>query len=305
MRKIIYACLFSLGFLNLAQAQQPPVNSLYMFDQLLINPAYAGAQVQFSATAVHRNQWANFPGAPKTSSFSTQTTVARNKVGIGLIFINDRIGVHNDNMIYMAYSYKLEMPVGELSLGIQGGMQMIKSDWDLLKTKDPDNTLAGITSNTNPNFGTGIFYSNRDFYAGLSVPYLLNSITTEPDLTLSEGNRERVYWMTVGNKRPMGKDFEIIPQALIRLQKGSPLSFDLNTHIVYKDAVGIGMSYRIIEGIVAMFELKLNENLHVGYAYDMTTSALQKYSNGTHEIMINYRYKIPALHKGLECPSYF
>jgi len=43
----------------------------------------------------------------------------------------------------------------------------------------------------------------------------------------------------------------------------------------------------------------------VGYAYDITTSDLRQYSNGTHEIMINYRVKIAKIHKGLACPSYW
>ena len=66
MKKLLTIVLISIA--GLSYGQQPTVNSLYMFDQLRINPAYAGAHVQLSATAVHRNQWVNFPGAPKTSS---------------------------------------------------------------------------------------------------------------------------------------------------------------------------------------------------------------------------------------------
>jgi len=62
---------------------------------------------------------------------------------------------------------------------------------------------------------------------------------------------------------------------------------------------------RLNDSVIPMFELSLNENFHVGYAYDMTTSALNRYSNGSHEVMINYRVKIPRIHKGLECPTYW
>jgi hypothetical protein len=57
--------------------------------------------------------------------------------------------------------------------------------------------------------------------------------------------------------------------------------------------------------VVGMFELQINENFHVGYAYDFTTSAIRQYSNGTHEIMVNYRIRIAKIHKGLECPTYW
>ncbi len=69
--------------------------------------------------------------------------------------------------------------------------------------------------------------------------------------------------------------------------------------------VGAGASYRWDDSITMIFELKLHTNLHLGYAYNYTLSEINKYSNGSHEIMLNYRYKIPILHKGLDCPSYY
>lgn len=297
---LVFICVLTV------YGQQVPVNSLYMFDQQVINPAYAGAHVQFSATAVHRNQWVNFPGAPATSSFTTQSTFLNNTVGVGLMFRNDVIGVHNNNELYLDYSYKLKMPIGYLNMGLKGGFQQIRSDWDKLLKKDIDDVaLSGVDQSFKPNFGAGLFYTSGDMYLGLSVPFLLNSYIVDVESILSEGKRRRAYFLTYGNKYMLTQDIDLIPQVLIRFQEGAPMTFDLNAHFVYKDAVGVGMTYRLTEGIAAMFELKLNENLHVGYAYDITTSLMQKYSAGTHEILVNYRYKIPSLHKGLECPSYF
>jgi len=83
------------------------------------------------------------------------------------------------------------------------------------------------------------------------------------------------------------------------------MSFDINTTFVFYNSVGLGGSYRLGEGLVGLFELQINDNFHVGYAYDFTTSALNRFSNGSHEIMINYRIKIPKLHQGLPCPAYW
>ena len=305
MKKILTIVLISIA--GLSYGQQPTVNSLYMFDQLLINPAYAGAHVQLSATAVHRNQWVNFPGAPKTSSATIQSTFVDNKLGVGLTFINDAIGAHLDNSLYMSYSYKIKLPEGELAFGLQAGFQHIKTNWELITKKsnvDPD--LSGIVSSgIKPNFGTGIFYTDKQFYFGASVPTLLNSQYIDAEGLLSEARRKRAYFISTGNTYRLSADVKVIPSLLVRIQEGAPMSFDLNTHFILKDAVGLGASYRYTEGIVAMFELKVNENFHVGYAYDLTSTQLRKFSNGTHEIMINYRYRIPGLHTGLACPSYF
>ena len=64
MKKLATILTFFVAFA--AVGQQRPMQSLYMFDPLLVNPAYAGNHVQLSATAIYRNQWVNLEGAPKT-----------------------------------------------------------------------------------------------------------------------------------------------------------------------------------------------------------------------------------------------
>src|ERR1044071_6587678 len=88
-------------------AQQRPLQSLYMFDPLLVNPAYAGRQVQLSATAIYRNQWVNLDGAPKTFTTTVHSGFRKYRVGLGFILSNDQIGIHNDVGFYGVYSYKL------------------------------------------------------------------------------------------------------------------------------------------------------------------------------------------------------
>lgn len=303
-RWVFIFCGFILAF-DLA-AQQRPVNSLYMFDQLVINPAYAGTHVQLSATGIYRNQWVNLPGAPKTFSGTIHSGFLRNKVGLGLMITNDVIGVHEDTYVYASYSYKLKMPVGTLAMGLQAGFNYIKSDYTLTNPKSFDTNYFSAGDGFNPNFGAGLFYTNRDFYFGFSVPYLLNKkLLTDFEGTLSEAKKTRNFFMTAGNTFDATPDLKIIPSVLIRAQQGSPLSFDISGNFVLKESVGLGMTYRLTEGFIYMFELKINENFHVGYAYDMTVSALNNFSNGSHEFLLNYRIKIPRLHKGLECPSYF
>ena len=118
-------------------------------------------------------------------------------------------------------------------------------------------------------------------------------------------NSIRYYYLMGGFAKQLTPYVQIIPSALIRLQEKAPLSFDLNATVVLYRTVGLGVSYRLGNGVVGLFELQLNENFHVGYAYDFTTSDLNQFSNGTHEIMVNYRIKFWRIHRGLECPSYW
>lgn len=292
-------------------AQQRPLQSLYMFDPLLINPAYAGAQVQLSATAIYRNQWVNLDGAPKTLTATLHSGFYKAKMGLGLIFGNDQIGIHNDASLYGVYSYKINLTrTSTLSFGLQGGFNNLKSDYNKLNLKNQnDPNLSGVLTKFNPNIGSGIYYRNKTFFLGVSVPQMINSkvfdIKDPVGGVAGFSKRLRYYYIFTGTMLKLSSHAKLFPSALIRAQEQAPLSFDLNTTLVLYDVVSLGASYRLQEGIVGLFELQLNQNFHVGYAYDFTASALRMYSNGSHEIMINYRVKISRWHQGLPCPSYW
>src|SRR5688572_18408253 len=107
MKKFLAIIILIVAWTN-ADAQQRPIHSLYMFDPLLINPAYAGTQVQLSGTAIYRNQWVNFPGAPKTFTASAHSGFRKARVGVGILASNDKIGVHSENSLYLLYAYKIQ-----------------------------------------------------------------------------------------------------------------------------------------------------------------------------------------------------
>ncbi len=309
MKKLFILSILSIATLTV-RAQQRPVHSLYMFDPLLINPAYAGTQVQLSATTIYRNQWVNFPGAPKTFTASAHSGFRKARVGVGFLASNDQIGIHRENTLYFMYSYRIPFSKynknSYVSFGLQGGFNNLKSDFSILNPKDQNDPFASLVErNMTWNFGSGIFLKHKSFYAGLSVPYILNNQVINAEVFSSTAQQYRYYYLNSGFTKKIAPDVKLMPSALIRIQESAPLSLDLNLMTVLYDAVGFGLSYRLGDSVVGLFELQINENFHAGYAYDFTLSDISRFSNGTHEIMINYRIKIPSLHKGLECPSYY
>lgn len=300
--------LFLMVTVQLA-AQQRPVRSLYMFDPLLVNPAYAGAQVQLSATAIYRNQWVNLDGAPKTLTATVHSSFLKDaRMGLGLIASDDQIGIRHDVGLYGVYSYKIRLNrEATLTFGLQGGFNNLKSDYTKLNIKAAtDPNLQGVITRFNPNIGAGIMFKSKSFNAGFSVPQLIESKAFASEGNLPFGAKQQRYYFLFANyNRPIGKNLKWIPSTLLRFQEEAPLSFDINSTFVLYNTVGLGVSYRLIEGIVGLFELQLNENFHVGYAYDFTVSDLSQYSNGTHEIMVNYRIKVAKLHQVMPCPSYW
>ena len=73
--------------------------------------------------------------------------------------------------------------------------------------------------------------------------------------------------------------------------------------LYYKRYFGVGVSYRTGESISALFELFINDDLMIGYAYDYILSDIQMATSGSHEIMVNYLF--PHNHKRVVTPRYF
>lgn len=287
-----------------AMSQQRPVFSQYMFNGLALNPAYAGNQMQFSATAVYRDQWVNFKGAPTTKTFSAHTGIKKKKIGLGLMVASEEIGVHEDISFYAYYSYKITMRKGVLSLGLQAGFNNLQSDFNKLDLKSSDDPfLSGGVEKFNPNFGTGLFYSTSTAYVGISAPYLVNNkvVSVRTDDIESLAREKRYYFITAGKVFTINPRFKVKPSTLIRAQEGAPLGVDLNANVIIDDVVNLGTSFRSGDSWIFLFELRLNENFRFGYAYDYVISDLSAYTNGSHEVMLNYTINLSPT----PCHTYF
>ncbi len=66
---------------------------------------------------------------------------------------------------------------------------------------------------------------------------------------------------------------------------------------MYNKMIWLGVGYRTEDAIAPIIGYqyqfpKGNSMLKIGYSYDVTTSELKNYSSGSHEIMLNYCFKI-------------
>ncbi len=286
---LIFGFLLLLaGTSRMALAQQAPVFSQYYFNELVINPAYAGAHVQLSLTSMYRNQWVNFPGAPRTFSFSGHTALYNGKVGVGLLVNNDKIGSYNNQSAYAYYAYKIRFYSGTLSMGLQGGFNFLGADFSKLDlTTQGDASFSSINI-YKPNFGAGLYYNQKNFFVGFSVPYLINKSATPDRINVSQITEARYYFLRSGVIVPLNtnKSIKLNPSILVRAQDGQPLSMDINAGFIFID-------------------IQISEKFHFAYSYDWTSSDISRYSNGSHEFMINYRAKVTKAQKGTACPTFF
>jgi type IX secretion system PorP/SprF family membrane protein len=285
-----------------AISQEKTVYTQYMFNMLAINPAYAGSQNILNATAYYRKQWVGLDGAPNTQTFSIHSATKKKKIGLGVFAMRDGIGVHSEVNFYTCYAYKIKLTRKSiLSMGLQAGFNNLSSDYKRLTLADPDDPNFADKAKFSPNVGAGLYYylANKA-YIGFSVPYLIKNRVLPKSIN-SLGKQARYYFLSAGYVMNLNQDIKLKPSTLIRYEEGAPLGMDLNANFILKEVVNIGGSYRSGDAASLIMLLQLTPRWQLGYAYDFTTSGLNRFSRGSHEILLNYRVNLfPE-----KCATYF
>jgi type IX secretion system PorP/SprF family membrane protein len=295
MKKVFFIVTLFIVSMLPVYGQHDNLYSQYMFNGLLINPAYAGSTEVLSATIINRNQWVGFDGAPRTSTFSLHTPLKNKKINIGLTFTNDQFGITTQNKINGICAYRLFFKKSSLSFGLQLGVNFIKNNWNSIQTATPgDQVFTGqYSAQTLPQTGFGIYYKTKKFYAGLSSPDLL-----------SIGTSNMVYksaLLTAGYLINVSENIKIKPSILAKYIRNSPFEIDLNA-IFYFKILGIGYSYRSNDAMVFLTTVNISKQFSAGYSYDLTTSKLSTFVRGSHEIMLKYEFSYKV---NPQSPRYF
>ena len=289
-------------------AQQRSTTTTYPYNGLLINPAYAGSLNLLSVIAVHRKQWINVEGAPTYTALSANSSFASNRIGLGVFASKASQSITDDYSLYGSYAYKINTSIGILAMGLQGGFNQRTTDYERLNLLSTDPLMQGAPTRFSPNFGTGIYLANPVYYIGASVPYIVENIVLQNSELTNSANlsiENRHYYLSGGFIYPINDHLKISPGFLLKAQEAIPLSWNANVNIIVDEIAYIGLNYRNVGDFGILGQLVLNENLRVGYAYDINTSAVRINTSGSHEIFVNYRIKLKNYKKDPQCPVYF
>jgi len=281
-------------------AQQDPQYSQYMFTQMAYNPGYAGINDMVSLTGDSRLQWTGFTGRPQTNTFTADAAVKPFGIesGIGVLILNDNIGngVQANIGLSAVYSYKMSLGAGKLGLGVKLGFVNSAFDGSKLQAAQTESFASGQANKFDN--GIGVFYKDDKIYFGMSVNHLVSNNWTynSKGSSGSDGNAVTIimvpnYYVTSGYtyQLPSNPLYEIVPSFIV--EYGGVPQLSLNTNVVYNKKVWGGISYRA-NALTAMIGFELQNGLRIGYSYDYELSQIQSYSGGSHEIMINYNFKL-------------
>lgn len=310
IRKIyILLCLWVLGA-GVGYAQQDPQYSQYMFDKLVINPAYAGSVGAIEGLLGYRNQFVGFEGSPITSKLTVHAPIQAKYMGVGLKVIHDQLGVTKSTTINGIYSYHIGLAGGKMSFGLEGGIMNYSVAFDQLNlsAQDDDVFNQGALSKIAPDASFGLFYTTDRFYAGVSGFHLIKSKISPVAITRDPVAQMAQHWFFhTGYYIEISDDLGIEPSVLVKTVTAAPMSMDINTNIMWKDMVAAGISYRTGDALAFLVRYKYDDMIVVGYSYDMRISGLAAYTGAAHEVILSYRLKLlpPAREKVVDPRYYF
>lgn len=285
-RLLIFAMML-VGMVS--YSQQDAQYTQYMYNTINVNPAYAGSRGVMSIFGLHRTQWVGLDGAPVTNAFSVNSPIENTNLGVGLSFVNDRIGPTVENTISTDVSYTI--PVSEtykLSFGIKGTANLFSFDREKLNIQNQaDPLLQSLSNNFSPNVGAGAYFHSDKSYLGLSVPNFFQTKRYNDNDYAVYKERMNAY-LIGGYVFDLSPNLKFKPAFLGKMVQGAPLQLDVSGNFLINDKFVLGAAWRWSAAASLMAGFQVSDGLYIGYGYDLDTTKLAHYNSGSHEIFLRY-----------------
>jgi len=275
-------------------SQNDRLYTMYVFNKLQYNSAYAGSKEVLNIGAHYRHQWEGIEGAPRTITAFGHTPLGQGRSGIGLSVISDDIGLVNSTTFRADYAYRIGFKNNStLSMGLGAQVELNRFDWTLA---DIDNIVDdlipfGEPSNSTFDFGLGVYYSGPKFYVGYSMPRMLaNSLSNHNMTDFRNINAMRIHYLMGGVVFPLGSKVHLKPSFLVSYIDNVPIEFDLNVSLLFLESFWVGASYRLGDSADAFVQFPLSRQLKVALGADFTLSELNTLTKGSLELMVEYMF---------------
>ena len=298
-RLIIIFVVLSAGMLHSRKSysQHDPMFTNYMWNEMYINPAYAGSREALSLVALHRQQWVGMDGAPITQTLSLHGPFFENRAGLGLSFLHEGIGVSNESSFMGTFAYHIQTSeTARLSFGLSGGVITLREKLSEIETRTPGDVhfLTNTPLIVMPNSSFGMYYYTKKFYVGFSTPRMITNVITpgtwKVDNTLNVKNIH--YHLISGYVFDLQDGIKLKPTMMLRSIYAAPIEISTSVNVFFKDRIWAGLAYRTGNSISVLLAVQVNPYLRFGYSYDYTASRLSKFNSGSHEINIGYDYPL-------------
>ncbi|MBX2899352.1 MAG: type IX secretion system membrane protein PorP/SprF [Cyclobacteriaceae bacterium] len=286
--------ILSLAFSASAMAQQDPLYSQYINNPLLINPAYTGSTTDLNASVMYRKQWAGFEGSPVTMNANAHMALSNNRMGTGLILLQDQVGADKTTEVTFTYGYHLPLSTDlKLSFGLQGGLVNYQTDYSEVTFNPADGKFVN-QSEWKPNLGTGLILRSEKFMVGLSVPKLLKASNLVEQYSTTLYNQHA--YALAAYVFQLSYRIKVKPWVMARMVSGAPVSFDYAASLKVDDSYSLGFFTRNLNTFGTFAQINLGDNLRFAYAFELPSGKSVGTHFTTHEVTLGVRFGVLNFH---------
>jgi type IX secretion system PorP/SprF family membrane protein len=343
--RTVWLTLISTLFVSVHLFAQDPQFSQYYSAPLYLNPAFAGSTGCTRLVSIYRNQWYGLGKPYNTFAFSADHHIEKLRSGVGVQFLNDRIGTNgiSSTEVSLYYAYRVNLSKKySLRAGVQLGYA--SKYLDIMKLYFPDQyTDEGQTGSASEDYynkrtrsnyldiSTGLLFYSKHFWLGVAGHHV-----NEPNQSFgTNGSVARLpmkwslqtgYLFVIGQgvSKPYDKSSHgrtsLTPTLLFKHQ-GAFNQLDLGIFLTHKPWF-VGLWYRGIpvmktvesytnnDAIVVQAGIRF-ERFNLGYSYDYSISKLRTYSRGSHEVTLGIVFcskkncKPKERLQTLPCPDFY
>jgi type IX secretion system PorP/SprF family membrane protein len=314
LRVVFIVILLTIGVLS-ARAQELPVHEQYMFDYMLVNPAFAGLSEVTSIKMIHREQWVGIENSPNTSFLIFKRRIKDRTGGIGGYVFSDNNGPNSKFGAQLSWSFqallkstRFDRSILSFGMSFRGLVHVLDESKFERELYDP---IINYTRDVSfvPNANAGAMFSYNQSFIGVSFENLIPwtdrmyDISVEP-LTYVFMN------IHTGHIIPLMRNIQLRPSAMYKTNFHGLNQIDCNIkcnlqsgkkiHSVYlrfPNEVWFGLSYRqtLDWKNISALSLSPTFGFNVGrftfaYLYDLGLTTLQSYNYGTHQISVGLRF---------------
>ncbi len=291
MRHLYTTILITFLGVSILKAQQYPLFSNFVVNNYGYNPATPAKAGTIGGHFVYRNQWVGIDQAPETSFAGIRGGLKQIPISVGGYFFSDKAGLmeRKGGMARVAYTVTLAENT-TLSAGIEAGTHSLSISQDYVVDDALDQLVAdGIEKQNIPDLNIGLHFQREGLFIGLAFPQLLEKNLDFVGTQSQDQSRIlRHYFAMAGYTYYLNEKVAIEPSAIVKVVKGAPTQFDASVRVLL-NKFWIGGNYRHKDAIAALVGLNF-KNFEVAYGYDVTTTNLNNYNSGGHEISVGFHF---------------
>lgn len=322
MKKILLSALVYFVTLVAVVAQQRPQYTQYVLNNYLTNPAVGGIESYADLRTGYRAQWVGLEGAPRSFYASVHGSIGNSggggspketkasrygfsrrssykravpHHGFGALAQIDEAGLLKTSTFNISYAY--HQPLNKyltLASGIATGVTQFTVKTQEAVIFDPSDPYLNSTfeNATKADLTIGFWLYSPDFFVGVSGAQLLrngNDFEKAGAVKDPHMRQQPHFFATAGLRFQPSKYIAVVPSVMVKATESATPAVDVNARVLYAQRIWGGASYRHQEAVALMAGVNVSHLLDVSYSYDMSTTALNEVSAGSHEVVLGIK----------------